>query len=229
MLVLAGVAAVGLVGAVLGTLVVWHWPKRHLDAPSLETSRISHLLSSHHHLAAVLRRDVDPTVATTLVLAAAFMAIVGVAALVGILHLIATTDELTGRTDAPLAAWAATHSSDAATSAIQWLSWLGGTSAVVLVAVAVAIVEVRRTPTWMIPGFLALTVGGQFAIVNGIKVVVDRARPDVLRLSRPRRSLVPRCSSGVGGHSPHDRRWRERRPASHSPWPPRASHSACTG
>lgn len=183
MIVLIGVVGTGIVGALAGWAMVRHWPRRHLDAPRLATNRISHLLSSHHHVAAVVRRDVDPGAAATLVLAAALLAIVVVAAAVGLLHLAATTDELTGRTDAPLALWAAEHSTERATEAIVAISWLGGTSAVVLVALVVAAVELRRTWTWMIPGFLVLTVGGQFAIVNGIKQVVDRARPDLLRLS----------------------------------------------
>jgi undecaprenyl-diphosphatase len=53
----------------------------------------------------------------------------------------------------------------------------------VLLAVVVCLVEYARRPTKSLPLFLALVVGGQFAMSNGIKVLVERARPDLARLT----------------------------------------------
>ena len=50
-------------------------------------------------------------------------------------------------------------------------------------AVIVGVVEYRRLPDRAVPALLALTVLGQFAVVNLIKVIVDRARPDIAQLT----------------------------------------------
>ena len=43
--------------------------------------------------------------------------------------------------------------------------------------------EFRRLPTRALPLFMTLVVGGQFALSNGIKFIVERARPDIGRLT----------------------------------------------
>ena len=53
----------------------------------------------------------------------------------------------------------------------------------VTLAVIVGVVEFRRLPNRAVFALLALTVGGQFAIVNLIKVIVARARPDLAQLT----------------------------------------------
>jgi undecaprenyl-diphosphatase len=63
------------------------------------------------------------------------------------------------------------------------VSQLGGTTGVVALAAIATVVEYVRRPSRSILFFMALTVGGQFALSNGIKYLVERARPDVSRLT----------------------------------------------
>jgi hypothetical protein len=65
------------------------------------------------------------------------------------------------------------------------LSKFGGTSGSLGLAAFAGAVELSRRPSRAAPAFLFLTVviGGQFALCNGIKYFVERARPDVSRLT----------------------------------------------
>jgi membrane-associated phospholipid phosphatase len=74
---------------------------------------------------------------------------------------------------------------------LRRLSDLGGTLGVVTLAVIAGIIEFRRLPNRAIPALVALTVLGQFAIVNLIKVIVGRARPDLLQLTQFSSSSFP--------------------------------------
>jgi undecaprenyl-diphosphatase len=54
---------------------------------------------------------------------------------------------------------------------------------VVAIAAMVGALEYWRRPNWAIPALLSLAVLGQFAIVNLVKVVVDRQRPAIHQLT----------------------------------------------
>jgi undecaprenyl-diphosphatase len=60
---------------------------------------------------------------------------------------------------------------------------LGGTSGIIVVALAAAMVEYRRSRSRSAFTFLATVVIGQFAIANLVKWVVDRARPTIDQLT----------------------------------------------
>jgi undecaprenyl-diphosphatase len=85
--------------------------------------------------------------------------------------------------DLAFARWGASHATSGSTTVLRRLSDLGGTIGVVSLALIVGIVEFRRLPNRAIPALLALTVLGQFAVVNLIKVIVDRARPALDQLT----------------------------------------------
>ena len=63
------------------------------------------------------------------------------------------------------------------------ISELGGTTYVVVAALAVTAIELLRDRRWTIPAFVAMTIGGQFLLSNGIKWIVDRARPSISPLT----------------------------------------------
>ena len=63
------------------------------------------------------------------------------------------------------------------------ISEFGGTTYVVVAALAVTGVELLRDRRWTIPAFVAMTIGGQFLLSNGIKWIVDRARPTISPLT----------------------------------------------
>lgn len=193
-LILLGVAALaGL--AVYG--VVWRWPKHDPAAPHLTAD--SAVLAPDAGLRAVLRsrwrRRLDPEIVTGLALTLAVVAVVVCMAAAGVLLLMIRTKTGIARYDLTFARWGANHATSGSTTVLRGLSRLGGTAGVVTVAVIVGFVEFRRLPNRAIPALLALTVLGQFAVVNLIKVIVDRARPALDQLTGFSSSSFP------SGHS----------------------------
>jgi undecaprenyl-diphosphatase len=160
------------VAAVLGLLastVVARWPEYDPAAP--------HLLWRWR------RRRADPELATGVALALCAPAVVVLTASAGVLLLMVRTKTGVANYDLAFARWGALHATSGSTTVLRGLTNLGGTLGVVTLAVVVGIVEFRRLPNRAIPALLALAVLGQFAIVNGIKAIVDRARPDLDQLT----------------------------------------------
>jgi undecaprenyl-diphosphatase len=85
--------------------------------------------------------------------------------------------------DGAFARFGARHATSGSTSAMRTLSNLGGTAGVLAIAVVATCVELVRRPTRSLPLFMALVVGGQLALSNGIKTLVERARPDIRPLT----------------------------------------------
>jgi undecaprenyl-diphosphatase len=85
--------------------------------------------------------------------------------------------------DVRLANFGADHATPFSSRVLRWLTEPGGTVGVLLVSVGVVVVEMRRRPAAAVPAFAVLVVGGQFALSNLIKYVVERARPDVAQLT----------------------------------------------
>ena len=166
--VLALLAVAGVLGVVASTVVA-RWPNYDPAAP--------HLLWRWR------RRRIDPELATGVALSLCVPAVVALTAAAGVLLLMVRTKTGVANYDLAFARWGAVHATSGSTTALRRLSDLGGTLGVVSLAVIVGIVEFRRLPNRAIPALVALTVLGQFAIVNLIKAIVDRARPDLSQLT----------------------------------------------
>jgi membrane-associated phospholipid phosphatase len=93
------------------------------------------------------------------------------------------------------ARWAATHVTGIPLRVVTVMTELGSTPVIIVLAVAVAGYGVWRWHSANILAFLTIVVGGQFLMSNLIKFAVERARPDIHRLS------VFSGSSFPSGHS----------------------------
>ncbi|HET9772576.1 MAG TPA: phosphatase PAP2 family protein [Acidimicrobiia bacterium] len=166
-------AVLTLVGiAAAAGLSVWalvsRWPNHDPAAPRLRSR---------------LHTRLDPGVFTGLALTLAVgAAVLGVAA-AGLLLLMIRTETGVAHYDLSFARWGASHATSGSTTVLRRLSDLGGTLGVVSLSVIVGTIEYRRLANRAIPALLVLTVGGQFAVVNLVKVIVDRARPDLEQLT----------------------------------------------
>lgn len=134
-------------------------------------------------LRALWRARLDPEVATGLALTLAVATFVVLVAVAGVLLLMVRTETGVARFDLASARWGAAHATVGSTAVLRRLSLLGGTAGVIFVAVLAGVVEYRRLPDRAVPALLAATVLGQFAVTNGIKEIVERARPDISRLT----------------------------------------------
>lgn len=181
---------VGVVVGVLIALIARRWPV--LEAPRVAQATVADGVQEHRSLWRHLRRHYDPRTETGVALiAASAMVVVGT---VGVGVLLTMVREHVGfaRWDSSLARFGAEHASAWTTRVLKDVSfWFGSTLGVIVLAVVVLVVEMRRKPTLAVPLFLLVTLGGQVLISNSIKLVVDRARPDVLRLSNALGSSFP--------------------------------------
>lgn len=174
-----GIATAGLIGAAL-----MHWPRLEPGAWHLGTDMIRRELQLHPRLARLLhRRHPDPGATVSVLLVVALVVIAVCSAVVGIILVMVWRGTGLARSDLPVAEWAADQASASSTEFLHVVTDLGGTPAVVLLSIAVAALTVRKRTELAVLGLLVITVGGQFAMVNAIKWIVGRARPDIDQLS----------------------------------------------
>jgi undecaprenyl-diphosphatase len=145
---------------------LWQWLGRHPQA--------STTLHEHHP---------DPRAATTGLLAAVGVLLAAGAAVAGVVLVMVRTKSGLARADRPLAEWAAEHATETSTEIVRFISDFGGTPFVVVGAVAVTAFELLRDRRWSVPLYVAIVVAGQFALSNLIKLIVERARPDLSPLT----------------------------------------------
>ena len=183
MTIAAIVLGVGLATAVVVGVVLVRWPGLEPGAFHLGTDRLRRELQLHPRLAHLLRRrHPDPGATVSLLLVVAVAVIALTAAAVGVILVMVWSETGLARSDLPLAEWAADKASPGSTRLLHLVTDLGGTPAVVLLSIAVAAATLRRRAKLAVLGYLVITVGGQFALVNAIKWIVDRARPDIDQL-----------------------------------------------
>jgi undecaprenyl-diphosphatase len=169
--------------------VVWllarRWPRFDPAAPAVHVSpgAAKASLRKHVRLRALLRRHIDPAVATSLILAVGLAAVAVAVVSVGLLLAMIQTRSGFARWDLAFAQWGAEHATSTSTLLMRRVSLLGGTAGVVVVAAVVGVVEYVRKPNRAVLALVPLVVLGQFAILNVVKVLVGRERPDISRLT----------------------------------------------
>lgn len=169
------------VGALVGAVVA-RVPAFDETGPRLGVQTVVRAVREHKRLAAVERR-MPASAMTGLALVVAMCVVALGATGTGVLLAMVRDEVGLYRADGPVAEWAAVRATPVGTDVLGWLSKLGGTQGVVIVATAVALFEWRRTGRRAEIFLLALTVGGQLALTNLIKIMVDRARPEIQQLT----------------------------------------------
>jgi undecaprenyl-diphosphatase len=182
MLILAITALLMAVAGLSVWLLAFRWSGLQL-VPQVEPDRIRAEVHRHPRLAAAATSRLDPTSTTGLALTAALVVVVLGAVGFGLLLLMVHNNVGFARFDLGASRFAARHASATSTSAFRDLSQLGGAVVLVPVTVVVGVVAARRLRFWAVAAFLVLTVGGQFAVVDVIKSIVDRTRPNIDRLT----------------------------------------------
>jgi membrane-associated phospholipid phosphatase len=180
MVVVIAVAA-GVVAAGVVALVARRWPA--IEAPRVSEPKIAQEIEAHPRVAHHVQRHFNPKSETGFALIIASVA-VGAAA-VGVGVVIAMIRLKTGleKYDVRLAQYGADHATTWTTNAMRDISQIGGTSVIISLAVLATVIELIRKPSKSLPLFMLVVVAGQFALSNGIKYLVERARPDISRLT----------------------------------------------
>jgi membrane-associated phospholipid phosphatase len=185
-----------LVSALAG-LAAWAgvrlWPRA--DPAGVASDAVAAKVARAHGLRGFLRSRLDPGVATGLALTAALIGLVVTGAIIGVVVYMVRSRSGVVTIDERIARWAADHVHGATQQVLSVITWWGSTPVIVALAAAAAVYGSRR---WRRPSiwlFLTIVVGGQFLLMNLIKLAVGRARPDIQRLSEFSGSSFP------SGHS----------------------------
>ena len=139
-------------------------------------------LDRRPRLARFLRRRLDRRSAGGLLLTVSLIVVFVVALIVGLLLDNIDESGWLGELDDEVAAWGAEHATSAAIDVLKVITQLGGTWVVVAALAAASVADWIRRRNAEVFLFAAVVIIGEKLIVNGMKWLVDRDRPDVMWL-----------------------------------------------
>jgi membrane-associated phospholipid phosphatase len=139
------------------------------------------------------RARTDPAVATGLALSAAVGTMVAGGFVVGVLALLVRGNSTLASIDSCAADWGHEHATQFSTRALYWVTDLGDWPIVPLLGIVILLYEWRRAPNLYLFSFLLLVFAGDKVVTNGIKALVDRARPTLNPIAE---TLGPSFPSG---------------------------------
>jgi membrane-associated phospholipid phosphatase len=184
MIVAVVVSGIGVAAGAAATVAAWRWSAADPTDPHVERRTVRRFIRDHPLVQRLVRRyHPDPGVAAAEALGVAAVGVAAAAVVTGALLIMIRTRTGLARADIPFAEWAADNATEASNEFLRTVSEFGGTALVVVGALGVTLFELRRDRRWAVPAFVAITVGGQFLLSNGIKFVVDRARPTLSPLT----------------------------------------------
>jgi undecaprenyl-diphosphatase len=179
--VIAVLIVAGVVAGAIVTALASRWPV--VEAPRVPAATIREEVRRHPGAAQALEERAEPSALTGLALtvAAAIVVIGGLA--VGVLLIMVRREVGFARWDRSAASWGAEHATDVSTEFLRIVSMIGGTAGIIVIIVVTAVFEYRRIPSRAVLAFLAAVAVGQNLLANGIKLLVDRARPELSQLT----------------------------------------------
>jgi membrane-associated phospholipid phosphatase len=181
------VVAVVLLNAAAAAVVVgflaWRLPNFDPVAPHARSVKVVEEVATHNRLRALLRTRLDAAEITGLALTLALTIILVAVIAVGALLVMIQHNAGLARYDLSAARWGADHATRGSTRFLRDVSMFGGTPAMILFALVAATFETIRTRSRAVVEFLVVVVGGQLILQNVTKVIVDRSRPDIHRLT----------------------------------------------
>jgi membrane-associated phospholipid phosphatase len=139
-------------------------------------------IERHPRVRRFLRERFDRDSRRGFVLTAAFGVVAGVALVLGLLLDMVSAGSGLAELDDELAEWGSERAGTTTAHALELVTALGGTPVVIAALTATGVVAYRRRRDIEIPLLLAAVGLGQLVLVNGIKLIVDRDRPNVMRL-----------------------------------------------
>jgi membrane-associated phospholipid phosphatase len=178
---------------IAGFLLVRHWPQA--DPALSATESIGQRLGSRRGVRRFLRSRMDPATATGLALTVALLGIVLAGAVVGVFVWMIRRDVGFVNVDLAVERWAEAHATTFSDNVLGAVTHLGDTPTVLAVGVAIAAYGLWRWRKLAVPLFVLAVVLGQVLISNTIKIVIDRARPEL----RPRAEFTG--TSFPSGHT----------------------------
>jgi undecaprenyl-diphosphatase len=171
----------GVVAAAAFTALAWRWPV--ISNPRVSPRTILHEAEAHRSIARLLFDRVDAARVSGIALGTASFALASGSALIGILLWMIRSNTGLAHYDLSAARWGAHHATAGSTTVLRDISLLGGTQGSIAIAVIVAAIASRHLPLRTVIAFLATVMIGQTILVNVVKAIVARTRPDINRLT----------------------------------------------
>ena len=193
-----------LIALVAGSLIVYaslRYPTQVATSPAgQEETRAEHAveveMERHPWLLRLVRERLNPATATGLALTLALMVVIVGGVLVGALaYLMRSSDRLVD-SDRAVGEWGVDHATSWSTEALELVTELGTSVYVIPAMILLALVEYRRVPNRWMPVFLATVVVGEILVVNTVKELLDRVRPEFNPIAE---TLGPSFPSGHSG------------------------------
>jgi undecaprenyl-diphosphatase len=173
LLMLAISALVG----VVAWMVVRRWPQADPAASVAQAARESP--RPRGRIGRFLRSRFDPAVTTGLALTAASTGLVVAGVIIGVFVFMVRSSSGVVTIDERIATWVSGEVHGLPLLVTRWITQLGSTPVIVLLAVGGAVYGVWRWRRPSILLFLTIVVAGQSLLMNLIKLLVDRARPAI--------------------------------------------------
>lgn len=154
-------------------------------------------MERHPWLLRLVRGRLDPATATGLALTLALGLVIVGGLLIGALAYLVRSSDTLADLDRSVGQWGVDNATSWSTDALEVVTELG-TSVVFVIPVAIllALIEYRRLPNRWMPVFLATVVLGEILVVNAIKELLDRTRPEFNEIAQ---TLGPSFPSGHSG------------------------------
>ncbi len=150
--------------------------------PVDEERAVVRLLDRRPRLRRFLRERFDRRTAGGLVLTVSLLVVFVAAVVVGLLLDMVDSSSGLASFDDAVARWGAAHADSAAVEVLRVVTYLGDTVVVLLALAVTGVIDFARYRRFDVFLFLLAVIVGEKLIVNGLKEVVDRARPDVQQL-----------------------------------------------
>jgi len=150
--------------------------------PARQERAVFRRLARHPRLRRFLRQRLDRRTAGGLVLTVSLLVTFVVALIVGaVLDMIGESVGLASLDDG-IAHWGVGHADSATVEILRVITNLGDTVVVCAAMLAAGLIDFLRHRRVEVFAFLTAVIIGEKLIVNGLKEIVDRGRPDVLQL-----------------------------------------------
>jgi len=166
------------------------WPSHGVGPPSGAVKRVARWLIRHPRLLSAVERHADARVAAGLALGMFLVVALGGLAVVGALLALLEGGSQLADLDRALANWGAEHATRHDVDTMLFFTRFGATELVVLVALVIVAVQWRRNGSAVL-AYLFTVIAGITLILNGLKWLVDRDRPDVRPLAHFAASSFP--------------------------------------
>jgi membrane-associated phospholipid phosphatase len=177
------VASAALFGLLVGALSIARTPRLDPIDPAAEERWLVSKLRRRPRVAHFVRARLDRTTAGGLMVTLAFSVTFTTALLVGLVLDMVNSNEGLAEFDESVSEWGSRNAGSGTVDVLRLVTNLGSTLWLAVALAAAAVFDFRRHRRKDALLFLLLVVAGEIVLTNGLKLIVDRDRPAVLRLT----------------------------------------------